>query len=179
MTVFNIPNLLTIARIVIIPIFITMLFYSKYRLALYLFIIASLTDLLDGLFARLTDQKTSLGTFLDPLADKFLLVTSFILFAFYDWIPKWLSITIISRDLIVVVGWFLLYMITHNSAVQPILMGKIAIVLQTITLAYVLLEINIQSLPRVPDSLLIITAFVTALSGFQYIYKGFKLTNAL
>ena len=97
----------------------------------------------------------------------------------YCWIPKWLSITIISRDLIVVIGWFLLYMITHNSSVQPILMGKVAIVLQTLTLAYVLLEINMNSLPHVPETLLIITAFVTALSGFQYIYKGFKLTNAL
>lgn len=179
MTVFNIPNSLTITRILIIPIFITMLIYSNYKLALYLFIIASLTDLFDGLFARLSDQKTSLGTFLDPLADKFLLVTSFIVFALYGWIPKWLSITIISRDVIVVIGWFLLYMITHNSSVQPVLMGKVAIVLQTFTLAYVLLEINMKSLPRVPEALLILTAFVTALSGFQYIYKGFKLTNAL
>lgn len=165
-------------RIVIIPVFITMIIYSEYKYALYLFVIAALTDIFDGLLARLTNQKTALGTFLDPLADKFLLVTSFILFSIYGWIPKWLSITVISRDLIVVIGWLLLYMITHNSKVEPVILGKISIWLQTITLAYVLLNINISSLPPIPEILLILTAIVTTVSGLQYIYKGFKLTNA-
>lgn len=178
MTVFNIPNTLTLARIVIIPVFITSIIYSEYRYSLCLFLLAALTDMLDGLFARLTNQKTSLGTFLDPLADKFILVTSFILFAIYGWIPKWLAITVISRDIIVVIGWFLLYMITHNSNVEPVITGKIAIAFQFATLAYVLLKININSLPNVPDILLTLTAAVTALSGIQYIFKGFKLTNA-
>src|SRR5512135_2817567 len=117
MHVLNVPNSLTMLRIVIIPIFVTAMIYSRYRYALYLFIAAGLTDLLDGLLARLTNQKTPLGTFLDPLADKFLLVTSFILFAIYGWIPKWLAIAVISRDLIVVIGWLLLYMTTHNAKV--------------------------------------------------------------
>jgi cardiolipin synthase len=155
-----------------------MIIYRNYHYALYLFVIASLTDLLDGLFARLTNQKTPLGTFLDPLADKFLLVTSFILFAIHGWIPKWLAISVISRDLIVVIGWFLLFMITHKSEVEPVIMGKIAISLQMITLAYVLLNINIKSLPLIPDSFLFITAVITSLSGLQYIYKGFKITHA-
>ncbi len=177
MTVFNIPNTLTITRIVIIPVFITTIIYGKYRYALSFFLIAALTDILDGLFARLTNQKTSLGTFLDPLADKFLLVTSFIIFSIYDWIPKWIAITVISRDLIVVIGWLLLYMITHNSNVEPLMTGKIAIALQIITLAYVLLNINISTLPPVPNILLFLTAIITSISGLQYIHKGFKLTN--
>lgn len=178
MTVFNIPNTLTIIRIVIIPVFITMIIYSKYNYALTLFVIAALTDAFDGLFARLTNQKTRLGTFLDPLADKFLLVTSFILFAVYGWIPKWLAITVISRDLIVVIGWFLIYLITHNSIIEPVLLGKTAIALQVITLAYVLININLSSPQPIPDILLFLTAAITAISGLQYIYKGFKLTNA-
>jgi cardiolipin synthase len=133
--VLNIPNTLTITRIVIIPVFVTAIIYDKYRYALYLFIFAALTDTLDGLLARLTNQKTPLGTFLDPLADKFLLVTSFVLFSIYGWIPKWLAIAVISRDLIVVIGWFLLFMITHTSKVEPVLLGKLAIALQLITLA--------------------------------------------
>ncbi len=178
MTVFNIPNTLTIIRIVIIPVFITMIIYNRYNYALSLFVIAALTDAFDGLFARLTNQKTRLGTFLDPLADKFLLVTSFILFAVYGWIPKWLAITVISRDLIVVIGWFLLYLITHNSIIEPVLLGKTAIALQVITLAYVLININLSSPRPIPDILLFFTAAITAISGLQYIYKGFKLTNA-
>jgi cardiolipin synthase len=176
--VLNIPNTLTITRIVIIPVFITAILYQKYRYALYLFVAAALTDMFDGLSARITNQKTALGTFLDPLADKFLLVSSFILFAVYGWIPKWLAITVISRDIIVVIGWFLLYMITHNARIEPVLTGKLAIAMQLIVLAYILLRINVVSLPSLPGPFFLATAAVTALSGLQYIYKGFKLTNA-
>jgi cardiolipin synthase len=176
--VLNIPNTLTITRIVIIPVFVTAVLYRRYEYALYLFAGAGLTDLLDGLTARLTNQKTVLGTFLDPLADKFLLVTSFILFAVYGWIPKWLAIAVISRDLVVVVGWLLLYLITHNSRVQPVFTGKLAIAMQLVVLAYILLGVNLPSLPPLPHFFFLLTAAVTALSGLQYIYKGFTLTNA-
>lgn len=178
MRVMNVPNTLTIMRILIIPVFITAMIYGRYRYGLYLFAIAALTDMLDGLFARLADQKTALGTFLDPLADKFLLVTSFILFSVYGWIPKWFTITVISRDLIVVIGWFLLYLVTHNSRVEPVLLGKLAVALELATLAYILMGMNFSGLPRVPGGVLLVIAAVTAVSGLQYIYKGLKITNA-
>jgi cardiolipin synthase len=165
-------------RIIIIPVFVTAIIYDRYRQALYLFVAAAFTDMLDGLAARLTDQKTPLGTFLDPLADKFLLVTTFILFAVHDWIPTWLAVVVISRDLIVVIGWFLLYMITHNSKVEPVALGKAAIALQLILLAYVLLYINMQTLPPPPGAFLFVTAAVTCVSGLHYIYKGLKLSHA-
>lgn len=166
-------------RIVIIPVFITSIVYNRYRYALYLFAFAAVTDVLDGLLARLTDQKTPLGTFLDPLADKFLLVTAFIVFAVYGWIPKWLAIAVISRDLIVVIGWFLLFMLTDNSRVEPAIMGKAAIALQVLTLAYVLLSVNFSALPPAPNSFFALTASVTCLSGLQYIFRGFKSANAI
>lgn len=166
-------------RIVIIPVFITSIVYDRYRYALYLFSCAAVTDVLDGLMARLTNQKTQLGTFLDPLADKFLLVTTFIVFAVYGWIPKWVAIAVISRDLIVVIGWFLLFMLTDNSRVEPAIMGKAAIALQVLTLAYVLLSINFKALPPAPNSLFWLTAAVTCLSGLQYIFRGFKSANAI
>lgn len=179
MRVLNIPNTLTITRIVIIPLFVTAIIYDKYRYALYLFLFAAITDTLDGLLARLTNQKTPLGTFLDPLADKFLLVTSFVLFSLYGWIPKWLAVAVISRDLIVVIGWLLLFMITHTSRVEPVLLGKLAIAMQLVTLAYVLLQINFVSLPPVHPVVFLLTAAITCLSGLQYVYKGFKLTHAI
>lgn len=174
----NIPNTLTIIRIVLIPAFVTAVMYDRFFLALCLFVIAALTDLIDGLIARMTNQRTALGTFLDPIADKFLLVTSFILFTTQGWLPKWLAITVISRDLIIVTGWLLLYFVAHTSKVEPLLTGKLAIASQITTLAYVLLQINIPSLPSVPDMLLFFTAGTTAFSGIQYIYRGFTLTNA-
>lgn len=176
-SVINIPNSLTIIRIVIIPAFITAIIYGKYQYALSLFIIAAITDTLDGLMARLTNQKTELGTFLDPLADKFLLVTSFIIFSLYGWIPKWLAITVISRDIIVVIGWFLLYMIMHYKKVEPVMLGKVSIALQLFTLAYVLLEINFPDLPELPGIVFLATAGMTALSGLHYIYRGFKIAH--
>jgi cardiolipin synthase len=177
--VLNIPNTLTIARILIIPVFVTSILYDRYRYALCLFVVAGLTDALDGLFARLANQKTPLGTFLDPLADKFLLVSSFVLFAVYGWIPKWLTITVISRDLIVVTGWLLLYMITHSAKVEPVLLGKAAIASQLLALTYVLLHINFAAVPPLPFSFSLLIAAVTALSGLQYVYRGFRTTDAL
>jgi len=176
--VLNIPNSLTILRIVLIPVLITSIIYGQYFYALLLFVTAALTDLLDGLFARLANQKTVLGTFLDPLADKFLLVSSFILFSIYGWIPKWFAVVVISRDLMVVIGWFLIYMVTNTSKVEPVLLGKIAIAFQLIILAYVLLNINFASLPSIHNTFFILSAVLTGISGLQYIYKGFKLTNA-
>jgi len=176
--VLNIPNTLTIARIVIIPVLITTIIYNQYLYALILFVVAALTDLLDGLFARLANQKTALGTFLDPLADKFLLLSSFIIFSLNGWIPKWFTVVVISRDLIVVIGCFLLYVITNSLKVEPVMLGKAAIMMQFIILAYILLKINIISLPPVHSLFFIFSAAITALSGLQYIYKGFRLTNA-
>lgn len=178
MGVLNLPNTITIARIVIIPLFITAVIYKRYDYALYLFVVAALTDTLDGLIARLTNQKTVFGTFLDPLADKFLLVTSFILFSMNGWLPKWLTITVISRDIIVIIGWVLIYLTTHISNVQPTLTGKAAIAMQLIVLCYVLLTVNIVSLPKIPDVLILVTAALTIISGLHYIYRGLKLTHA-
>ena len=178
MKILNLPNTLTVARIVIIPVFITAVIYRKNDYALYLFVAAALTDLLDGFLARLTNQKTPLGTFLDPLADKCLLVSSFILFAVYGWIPLWLTITVISRDIIVVLGWFILYMVTSSARVEPLFLGKAAIALQLITLALVLLNVNLSSALPSQEALFIATAAATALSGLQYIYKGLRLADA-
>jgi cardiolipin synthase len=176
--VLNIPNTLTITRIVIIPLFITSIIYKRYDYSLYLFIIAALTDMFDGLFARLKNQKTALGTFLDPLADKFLLVTAFIILSIYGWTPKWLTITVISRDIIIIIGWFLLYLISGRSIVEPSMPGKVTIWIQSILIAYVLIHINLPSLPDLPPLLLWVTAGLTILSGLHYIYRGLKLTHA-
>ncbi len=178
MRVLNLPNSLTIARIVIIPLFTIAVIYKRYDYALYMFLVAALTDTLDGFIARLTNQKTALGTFLDPLADKFLLITSFIIFSMNGWLPKWLTITVISRDVIVITGWVLVYLITHTSNVKPTVTGKAAIAMQLMLLCYVLLNINIGFLPDIKNMLIWLTAVLTIISGLHYIYRGFKLTHA-
>jgi cardiolipin synthase len=169
----NIPNMITLTRIVLIPVFVTALVYQHYDWALGLFVIASLTDMLDGFMARLTDQKTKLGAFLDPLADKVLLLTSFILFAVYGWVSTWLTICVISRDLIVVMGWVLVCLTSNDSRVAPTMAGKAAIASQLILIAYVLLAINLPELPdHSPEFAEWIVAALTIYSGLQYIYRG-------
>jgi len=175
----NIPNTLTIARIILIPIFVTAIIYKRYNYALYLFIIAAITDIFDGLLARLRSQKTELGTFLDPLADKFLIVTSFIILATFGWIPKWLAITVISRDTIVIIGWFLLYLVTGTAKVEPSILGKTTIWVQSIFIAYVLVVMNFLSLQGIYPMLQWLTAGFTIISGLHYIYIGLKLTHAI
>jgi cardiolipin synthase len=179
MGILNIPNTFTITRIVIIPVFITAIIYKRYDYALYLFVIAAITDILDGLFARIKNQKTALGTFLDPIADKFLIVTSFIILATYGWIPKWLAITVISRDIIVVTGWFLLYLVTDTSRVEPSVLGKATIWIQSIFIAYVLIEMNFLSMPVFHNLLRWVTAGITITSGLHYIYRGLKPIHAI
>jgi cardiolipin synthase len=176
--VWNIPNTLTITRIIIIPVFITSIVYKRYDYALYLFILAALSDMFDGLLARLKNQKTALGTFLDPLADKFLLVTAFVIFSIYDWIPKWLTITVISRDVIVVTGWFILYLITGRSEVKPSLLGKANIWIQSLFIAFILININLRILSYTPRIFLMVTIGITILSGLHYIYRGMTISHA-
>lgn len=178
MGILNLPNTLTITRIILIPLFVTSVIYRRYDYALYLFVIAALTDMLDGLVARLKDQKTSFGNFLDPLADKFLLVTSFIVFSIYGLVPTWLTITIISRDIIVVTGWVVLYLVTHRAEVEPTITGKTAITFQLVLICYILLDINVPALPDIQKALIWITAVFTIMSALHYIYRGLKQTNA-
>ena len=169
----NIPNLLTILRIILIPVFVTALLYERYKIALVVFVLAAISDFLDGIIARAKNQVTELGSFLDPIADKFLLVTSFVLFTIHQLIPIWLTVTVISRDVIVVTGWMILYFTTHHTKVEPSLPGKISNALQLILLAYILLRLNIgrEHLPS-PDLLIYLTAVFTVTSGIHYIYRG-------
>lgn len=168
----NLPNILTIARILLLPFFASTLIYGYYDYALILFLSAGITDIIDGLLARVKKQATVLGSILDPVADKFLLITSFVMMSLYGWIPKWLTITIISRDLIVVTGWLIFYFITHNIKVEPSILGKAANVCQFLLIGVVLLIVNLKGSPDIPMGFLIITAFFTAISGIHYIYSG-------
>lgn len=172
----NIPNALTALRIVLIPAFAAGLIYGRYDIALYVFVAAALTDALDGLTARATKQKTRLGTVLDPLADKFMLMTSFILFSYFGFIPKWLTITVISRDIIVVSGWVMLF-ITHSLLLGPTMLGKLSIASEYLLLSYVLLTINFGILPGIKDALVTATAALAAMSGLQYILRGLKTAS--
>lgn len=168
------PNIITLLRIFLVPFFVMTVIYKRFDLGLYVFILASLTDSLDGLIARLKDQRSKLGAFLDPLADKLLLLTAFLSFTFLELIPKWLTVIIISRDLIVVLGWISLYIQTGSTKVEPSIPGKLFNTLQVLTIALVLIELNFHILKDILQPLYILTSFFAILSCIHYILRDIK-----
>lgn len=173
----NLPNVLTITRILLLPFFAFALIYEKYDYAFILFLGAGVTDTLDGFIARIKKQTTYFGSILDPVADKFLLITSFVLMSIYGLMPKWLTIIVISRDLIVVTGCLILYFVIHKLKVEPSILGKAANTCQFFLIGLVLLSRNIKYELPIPMSFFIVVAVLTAVSGLHYVYKGLKIAN--
>src|SRR6184192_3297137 len=100
----NLPNSLTILRILLIPVFIGFLLYERYEYSLAVLLLAGLTDGLDGTIARVANQRTRLGAFLDPLADKLLLTSGFVTLSSIHLIPSWVTIVVVSRDAMLLLG---------------------------------------------------------------------------
>jgi cardiolipin synthase (CMP-forming) len=173
--VLTLPNLLTLLRICAIPAFLILLEDFRYREALAVFIAAGITDGLDGAIARLTHTKTTLGAFLDPAADKALLVSAFIALGFMHAVPRWLVVLAISRDAVIVLGYFLLFVMTQKTMeVQPTVSGKASTALQLLSVTVVLVTLIDASLigTRVEYAVFYATGAVTTLAGLQYMYRG-------
>lgn len=175
LTVLNIPNFLTLLRIVAIPCFLILLEDLRYGQALALFVAAGVTDALDGAIARLTHTKTTLGAYLDPAADKLLLVSSFIALGFMHAVPRWLVVVVLSRDVTIVLGYFLLFVITGNRMeVQPSASGKLSTFLQLLSVSIVLVSLVRPGMvaPAVETGVFYATGAVSACAGLQYMYRG-------
>ena len=172
----NIPNSITLFRVVLIPFFINLMIYGYYRTALVVFAIACITDALDGMIARLMNSKTDLGAFLDPMADKLLIVSAFITLVLLKMLPVWLAIIVISRDVILVFGSIIVYVMQHNFTVRPSLVGKLTTVLQLLCIMLTLVQVDYGLKMIVLLHLLQwATAVVTIASGIQYVSRGMKI----
>jgi cardiolipin synthase len=180
-------NKITIVRILLVPFFITqVLYYARtghevYRLnAILSFALAALADGVDGYIARRYNQRSELGAVLDPLADKLLLVSGVILLSLennhrFVRIPLWLTATILSRDVLLILGLGLIYwMMTEKIKVRPRLIGKTATVLQMATVLWTLLHWD----PRGLRYLVIAAGVATAASGLLYIIDGVRHFNS-
>lgn len=170
----TVPNLLTTIRILLTPLFIIFLIQGRYPLALLVFLLAGITDLADGLVARAWHQKSPLGTLLDPLADKLLISSSFVALSIFRFIPSWLTVVVISRDLALVVGIILLKLTDQPAVIRPSPAGKATAALQMLTVLLVLVGIIWPLNPRFLNAWFWLTGGVSAFSGIQYIYGGLK-----
>jgi cardiolipin synthase (CMP-forming) len=171
----NLPNLLTLIRILTIPFFLVYLAYHRYGEALIVFIIGGVTDFLDGLAARLMNQQTALGAYLDPVADKLLVFTSFVMLGLIGGIPIWFTVAVVSRDVVLILGYSVIYLLVEERfPAKPSFIGKCSTFLQLITLGVALLSLHDARLldPLVLDILVAATTLATVVSGFQYVYRG-------
>ena len=129
----GLANWLTILRIVLIPVFVSLLVYRRPGVALLAFAAAAVTDLLDGYVARRRKMQSRLGAFLDPLADKLLLISSFVTLTYLKALPFWITAVVLSRDVILIVGALLIHMLGARVYPRPTWAGKAATFFQILT----------------------------------------------
>jgi cardiolipin synthase len=171
----NLPNALTLIRILIIPLFVILLISKSFHGALVTFVIAGITDALDGFLARIWRQRTDLGSYLDPIADKLLLASAFITLAILEIVPYWLTVIVISRDILIAMGFWVLTMMDQKPTIKPRYTSKVTTVFQILTIIWALLSVLHLGLGSLFPILIGLTAFFTIISGIHYIYIGNKL----
>ncbi len=173
----NLPNYITLARVALIPFFIILMSYDHVGVALAVFLAACVTDALDGMIARLTNSQTELGAFLDPMADKLLIVSAFVTLVLLGMLPVWLVIIVISRDVILALGSVTIYFMGRELKARPSIIGKATTVVQLCTVILSLV-VKIYGYELVwPDVLPVLTAVLTVASGVQYVARGMKVVG--
>jgi len=181
-TALTVANFLTILRLMLIPVFVTALYYQRFTWALGVFLIAAFTDALDGLVARSFNQKTQLGAILDPMADKLLLVTAFIVLALPRFtetppIPFWLTVVVISRDAFIVLGAVVINIATDFSRFRPSLPGRINTCVQIVTIVIFLATNAFGLHPNILSVAYYGTLGMAIFSGLHYIIHVNRLMS--
>lgn len=177
MGAINLANKITITRIILIPFFIAAVVYGRSDIALFFFAVAVLSDGLDGFIARTFNQKTALGTIIDPVADKLLLMSAYITLSFTPAIPDhlrlppYVPIVVISRDIIIVTGSIIVYLIKGDLKVSPSIIGKATTFFQMMAIVSILVHFSY--------SCIVWNAAValTVASGLDYVVKGSRLLS--
>lgn len=186
--IITLPNLLTVFRMVLVPIFVTLLLYQRFALALVAFVVAGITDGLDGLLARRFDQRSQLGTILDPIADKLMLVTAFVVLSMRSVFPQpvpshlpipfWVTVAVISRDVFIVVGAAAINIVTGFRGFRPSWLGKVNTTVQIVAVVIIMLAASVPyGTGYYLPTLYVLVFTLTVLSGAHYIFFASKLLN--
>ena len=173
---------------VLIPVFVSLLFYQRFVLALVVFALAGVTDGLDGLLARRFDQRSQLGTILDPIADKMMMITSFIVLSMRSVFPQpvpphlpipfWVTIAVISRDVFILVGAASINIVTGFRGFRPSLLGKINTTVQITAIGMIMFAASVPYGTGYYLPTIYATVFAFAvLSGAHYVFFVSKLLN--
>jgi cardiolipin synthase len=180
----TIPNLLTLLRILLIPVFVSQLYYQYFEWALVTFFFAGISDAVDGFIARRFNQSSELGKVLDPIADKLLMMTAFVALTLPNIVPAsrhlpipfWLTAAVITRDVLILVVAGAIFFATGFRRFRPSVWGKISTIIQVVAVLLILIAANF---PAVGDFYLpfvyLMVFSLTAVSGFHYIFFVSKL----
>jgi cardiolipin synthase len=166
----TIPNLITLGRVIFIPIIFWLLVSGQTRTAFLLFVLAGVTDAVDGWLAKRWNMQTELGAYLDPMADKLLIVSIYVALGVAAQLPSWLVIAVVSRDILIVLGVLLCWIIGQPVAIQPHLVSKANTVSQLMLAALVLADEGFSlGLGGLRTMLIWLTAVLTASSLAVYV----------
>lgn len=179
----TLPNFITLIRMAIVPFFVLAVMELDFMLALWIFILAGITDSLDGFLARRLHARSLIGEYLDPIADKLLLTAAYITLTIplgQDVvIPLWLAILALFRDFLIMLVALVLYLVEGITRFPPSLLGKLTTTMHVVTVTVVLLA-NLAVFPRWAPMTCFYTSFVLVIvSGFNYIYRSSRFIEAM
>ena len=180
MTVLTPANQLTLLRMLLIPAFVILMVYGELGWALIVFVTAGVTDGLDALIARRSGQRTRLGAWLDPMADKLLLVTTFVVLTLpglglANRLPIWLTVLIISRDIVIVLTVAIVNLAIGRRTFQPSIFGKIATATYIITAVAAMLFNYLGYHSPIVDLGIYASLAITLVSSLHYIWHGARI----
>ncbi len=168
----TVPNVLTLLRMGLVPLFIISVLDGHAGRALAIFIGAGLTDALDGFIARFWNQRSLLGSYLDPIADKLLLVSAWVVLSIPSLngvpIPLWVTVLVIARDVLILIVALVFYLAVGLRSFPPSLLSKATTVIQVVTVVTVLGARTYPDLEPAAETLLYAVAVLTLLSGLDY-----------
>ena len=167
---WTVPNQITLLRLGILPFFLILIAYEHYRYALLILVLAGLSDGIDGLLARRLNQKSAIGAYLDPIADKLLLSSSFVILAMEKQLAWWLTIMVLSRDIMMLTVAAVIILISGYRPFPPSLLGKATTFFQIVLVFVIVLVASYPNgaLEFVKGVLIYLVAILTTVSGFHY-----------
>jgi len=171
----TVPNLITSLRIILTPIFIIYLINDETLPALIVFTLAGVSDAVDGFIARVFNQKSKLGAILDPIADKLLLVAAFVMLSVKDFVPSWLTVIVISRDLLILLAVLILFLSKENVEMRPAFISKITTCLQLATVFNVLFADYFPAFHQFSIYLFWATGLMSVTSFLHYLRQWFRI----
>ena len=175
-----IPNILSFARLLSVPVAIMLMLDGNFTACFWIFVAAGVTDAIDGWFAKTFDARTQFGAFLDPLADKALVVSTYLMLGWLGHVPGWLVVLVVFRDVLIIGGAMVAYLMLGDFHSRPLAISKLNTAVQIALVAAVLARLGVSiGHPSIDWALVHVAAATTLASGFAYLWEwGRRLARA-